>query len=110
MAKMYRMVEPTVLYLLATGKAQYGYELMEKAHETGLTDSEIDAGAIYRTLSALEENGYVISRWDAGTSGPARHVYEITQAGREHLAEWAVLLRRLGTSMTQFADACDNLR
>jgi len=103
------MVEPTVLYLLASGRARYGYELMEHAHETGLTDSEIDAGAVYRTLNTLERHGYVQSRWVPGPAGPDRRFYEITPAGREHLQEWAVLLRRLGGAMVQFADNCERL-
>ncbi len=109
MGRLYRMVEPTVLYLLAAGKARYGYELMEHAHETGLTDSEIDTGAVYRTLRTLERNGYVVSRWEVALTGPDRRLYEITAAGREHLGEWAVLLRRLGGAMVRFADECQGL-
>lgn len=109
MGRLSRMVEPTVLYLLATGKARYGYELMERAHETGLTDSEIDAAAVYRTLRTLEQNGYVVSRWQPGPAGPDRRLYEITPEGREHLQEWATLLERLGGAMLRFAERCREL-
>jgi PadR family transcriptional regulator PadR len=107
MGHLYRMVEPTILYLLASGKARYGYEFMERAHETELTDSEIDAGAIYRTLRALEGNGYVVSRWEVGEAGPDRRLYEITAAGRDHLGEWAALLARLGASMVRFSEVAE---
>ncbi len=105
-----RWVEPTVLYLLASGQAQYGYEILAQAREQSMTDSEIDAGVVYRTLQRLEEAGCVTSRWEAGAAGPNRHVYEITEVGHDHLRDWATVLERLAHQMLAFTQRCHRQR
>lgn len=103
MGNLYRFVEPVVLYLLERQGPSHGYELAGALNEHALTDSEIDKGALYRTLQRLETFGHVKSLWDTSGAGPARHVYEITQTGRVHLREWAVVLANLSESMAAFA-------
>jgi DNA-binding PadR family transcriptional regulator len=102
MGNLYRFVEPVVLYLLATRESAHGYELAGELNNHSLTDAEIDRAALYRTLQRLEANGHVRSTWDVSGSGPARHVYQITDSGREHLSEWAVVLGNLAKSMEAF--------
>lgn len=102
MGNLYRFVEPVVLYVLERDGPTYGYELGGSLQAHALTDAEIDRGALYRTLQRLETMGHVTSRWDTTGSGPARHVYAITDAGRKHLREWAVVLGNLAASMQAF--------
>jgi PadR family transcriptional regulator, regulatory protein PadR len=102
MGNLYRFVEPVVLFVLEQNGPTYGYELGSSLQGHVLTDAEIDRGALYRTLQRLETMGHVTSDWDTSGSGPARHVYSITQSGKDHLREWATVLSNLSRSMEAF--------
>lgn len=102
MGNLYRFVEPVVLYLLEHSGSTHGYDLCSKLQDHALTDAQIDRGALYRTLQRLEDAGHVTSDWDTTGAGPARHIYSISESGREHLREWAVVLRQLASSMQSF--------
>lgn len=104
MGNLYRFVEPVILYLLAKRGPSYGYDLAGDLQNHALTDAEIDRGALYRTLQRLETMGHVTSDWDTSGTGPARHVYSITESGREHLREWSVVLGKLSGSMKSFVE------
>ncbi len=82
-----RWVEPSVLYLLWY-KAKHGYELMVDLPHLGFIKGAADPGSVYRMLRHLEENGLVESEWDTTGTGPAKRLYTITNAGREHLMNW----------------------
>ena len=102
MGNLYRFVEPVVLYMLAQKESAHGYELAGELNNHSLTDTKIDRGALYRTLQRLESNGYVQSEWDTSSTGPARHIYRITESGRNHLEEWTIVLDNLAKSMESF--------
>lgn len=104
MGNLYRFVEPVVLLLLKKHGPSYGYELATALNEHALTDAEIERAALYRTLKQLEGNGHVLSDWDVSGSGPARHVYRLTDSGEEHLREWGVVLDKLSQAMTAFVE------
>ena len=84
LGRLTRLVEPAVLFLLATGQATHGYEIIAQAKELYITESVIDAAAVYRVLRDLEEQGCVVSQW-APRLGPARRIYQITDLGRQRL-------------------------
>lgn len=109
MGNLYRFVEPVVLYVLESNGPTYGYELSGSLQIHALTDAEIDRGALYRTLQRLETMGHVTSDWDASGSGPARHIYGITESGKDHLREWAIVLGNLAHSMRSFVDDVQSL-
>jgi len=102
MGKLYRFVEPVLLYLLKKRGQAYGYELIGELNEHALTDSTIERGAVYRTLRTLELNGNVVSDWDVSGTGPARRKYQLTPCGEIHLEEWAEVLDNLSHSMANF--------
>lgn len=102
MGNLYRFVEPLVLYLLKQRGKTHGYELIGAMQDHALTDSTVEPGALYRTLRRLEENSFVVSSWDVSGGGPARRLYELTEAGEEHLIEWMVILDHLAKSMARF--------
>lgn len=104
MGNLYRFVEPVVLHLLRAKGDTHGYELSKALQDHALTDSVIEAGALYRTLRRLEENGHVISSWDTSAAGPARRVYKLTAKGEGHLREWAIVLGNLSESMRRFVE------
>ncbi len=104
--RMARLVEPTVLYLLASGRAQHGYEIMQAAQFTPLSDGPLDPGAVYRALRSLERDGCVVSVWQPGPAGPARRLYAITPLGVQRLTEWVVMIEQRAAALAQFAEAC----
>jgi len=105
MGNVSRFAEPVVLRILMEKKASYGYQIAECLPHYALTDAPIEGAALYRTLRALEENGFVTSTWEPG-AGPARRTYALTTAGEAHLKNWAVLLSSLGNAMIDFAGHC----
>lgn len=102
LGRVSRLVEPVILSLLARREARYGYEIIEEANRRALTDSEIDAGVVYRTLRTLEEAGCVVSEWQQGAGGPDRRMYEITAVGQEHLQDWLTVLDRHAKAVQDF--------
>ena len=109
MGKLYRFVEPLVLYLLKLKGSAYGYELLGEINKHALTDATIERGALYRTLRTLEVNGNVRSDWDVSGSGPARRRYELTQEGEIHLDEWAEVMGNMADAMSHFVDSVSAL-
>jgi PadR family transcriptional regulator len=108
MGHLYRFVEPAILLLLSQKGEAHGYELAHELPQYALTDAEVEAAALYRTLRTLEQNGNVTSRWDTGNTGPARRVYKLTAEGKEHLREWVAVLTHMSNSMTNFLKAARN--
>ncbi len=101
-ARVERFSEPALLLLLRERPA-HGYELLEQLPAlTG--EARVDMGNLYRVLRALEEDGLVTSRWEAGEPGPAKRTYELTAAGRRLLDVWANALRRSRDRIDTFLD------
>lgn len=100
--KLYRFIEPQILFYLVNNKVAYGYELIAKLNEHPLSDGKIDHSAIYRTLRALEFHGNVESEWDTKSSGPAKRRYRITATGKNHLKEWLGVMEKLSQGLNQF--------
>ena len=86
--RLSRLIEPAVLYLLGRGVAAHGYDLLSEVNAMGLTETQVDPGAVYRALRQLEAEGAVVSSWDTSGGGPARRNYELTELGRARLASW----------------------
>jgi PadR family transcriptional regulator, regulatory protein PadR len=101
-ARVERFSEPALLLLLRE-RATHGYELLESLPAlTG--EARVDMGNLYRVLRALEEDGLVTSRWEAGAPGPAKRTYELTDEGKRLLDEWAAALRRSRERIDTFLD------
>jgi PadR family transcriptional regulator PadR len=82
-----------LLHLLAE-RESYGYEVVQRLHELGL--SEIAPGTVYPALSRLEREKRLTARLVASEEGPARKYYRPTRAGYEALgtgtAQWSALV------------------
>ena len=101
-ARVERFSEPALLLLLLE-RPTHGYELLEQLPAlTG--EARVDMGNLYRVLRALEEDGLVTSRWEAGEPGPAKRTYELTAEGKRLLEEWAAALRRSRERIDTFLD------
>lgn len=102
MGNLSRFVEPVLLSLLRQKGKSYGYELAGELRRHALTDAEVEAAGLYRTLRQLEKNGCVTSAWEVEGSGPARRVYALTPRGTEHLGEWVTVLGHMSKAMARF--------
>jgi len=97
-----RFVEPVVLLILKEKRRAHGYDISAHLAQYAFTDSEIERGALYRTLHRLEKFGYVKSGWKIADGGPARRVYSLTRKGDDHLEQWATVLEKVAGAMYRF--------
>ena len=79
--------EGCVLQIINT-KDTYGYEIVTTLQKKGF--QSIKEGTIYPLLLRLEKNGYISSNFRISERGPARKYYQITDLGKEHLAEFVL--------------------
>jgi len=77
---------PIVLAILAEGDS-YGYAILKRVRELSGGRMEWTDGMLYPVLHRLERLGHVEARWEAAETGRRRKYYQITPAGRGHLAE-----------------------
>jgi PadR family transcriptional regulator PadR len=101
--RLRRFLEPCLLLLLHKGDS-HGYELAEAIKSFGFDErNPVDPSLVYRTLRWLEENGMVVSTWDtASSSGPARRIYSLNEAGNRYLAAWMADLRETAQMLEAF--------
>jgi DNA-binding PadR family transcriptional regulator len=78
-------IRHALLALLSDG-AKHGFQLAQD-FEAGTGEMwPLNTGQVYTTLQRLQRDGLVAVDDDAG-DGP-QHVFELTDAGRDELAEW----------------------
>lgn len=91
-----------LLQLLAEQES-YGYEVVQRLHETGLAD--VLEGTVYPALARLEREGRVTSRLVSSNAGPARKYYRPTPAGYKALAtgtaNWSALTDVVGSVLNR---------
>jgi len=81
-----------VLAALADSEA-HGYDVRKTIEEMTGGDVVADPGGLYRLLRRLEEDGFVVSEWTEGESGPQKREYALTDDGRRLLEHWLEHLR-----------------
>jgi PadR family transcriptional regulator PadR len=101
--RIHRFLESCLLLLLHCGET-HGYDLLEALMPFGFDQNPVDSSTVYRVLHVLEERGFVTSRWDAGTSGPARRLYRITEEGDRYLGWWVEDLRETDRVLHHFLE------
>ncbi|WP_261568830.1 PadR family transcriptional regulator [Frankia gtarii] len=74
-----------LLLRLLAERESYGYEVVQRLRELGLSD--IGEGSVYPALARLEREGRLQGRLVASRSGPARKYYRPTPAGSQALSE-----------------------
>ena len=93
MGKTYLSFSATVILQAVANGYEYGFDIMDM---TGLP-----GGTVYPALRRLEDQGYVVSKWEKGDIAqrelrPARKYYKITNDGDEALAAAIKRYRMLG--------------
>jgi PadR family transcriptional regulator, regulatory protein PadR len=89
------------LLLLVLERPGYGYDLAARLKPLGITE---DPATIYRALRLLEHGGAVASNWRISDTGPARRVYQITEAGQVQLRQWVRALEDTSMSLARWLD------
>ena len=91
-----------LLHLLAEQES-YGYEVVQRLHDLGL--SGMAAGTVYPALSRLEREKCLASRLVSSEEGPARKYYRPTAAGYQALAsgtkQWQSLVELITTQLSR---------
>jgi PadR family transcriptional regulator, regulatory protein PadR len=64
----------------------HGYALVQHIKQRSKDLLQIEEGSLYPALQRLLKAGYVKARWEVSTSGRRVRTYELTAAGRQHLA------------------------
>ncbi len=92
-SQLLRGVLPLLILKLLDEQESYGYELVERLRELGLTG--LATGVVYPVLGRFERDGLVASHLAPSPSGPARRYYAITERGRgaqgDAAAKWAAI-------------------
>jgi len=96
-------LELIVLHLLAAGEA-YGYEIVSKLVAATNGALEVTDGTLYPVLYRLERAGFVSVRWETPERGVPRKYYQLTDAGRDELAqlthEWVTFAKAMSALLS----------
>jgi DNA-binding PadR family transcriptional regulator len=77
------------LLTLLANRPQHGYALKQAFEmEFGVLSGSVNIGQVYTTLGRLERDGLVRQQTVEQESRPDKHVYELTEAGREAAEAW----------------------
>lgn len=90
-----------VILQLLDEKPRHGYEIIKELEDRSNGRYTPSAGTIYPTLTMLEDLGYAEVKPEEG----GKKVYEITAAGRQHLAENKPAVDELFDRVSQFGEA-----
>lgn len=100
---------PAFVLLTLARQPQHGGAL-HSALRKELPGFNIDTGAVYRTLLALEKERSAAATWDTRGAGPARKVYHITEKGWKKLDEWKQEIDHRLSILQHFAVSYAELR
>ncbi|QIG51937.1 PadR family transcriptional regulator [Nordella sp. HKS 07] len=90
-----------VLLALIAEKPRHGYELIRAIEEKFGGNYAPSPGAVYPTLTLLEEQDYIVTESQSGT----KKLYQATEAGRQFLEENSVPLKGIQARMDLAAQA-----
>lgn len=90
-----------VLLALIAEKPRHGYELIRAIEEKFGGNYAPSPGAVYPTLTLLEEQDYIVAESQSGT----KKLYTVTEAGRQFLEENSVALKGIQARMDLAAQA-----
>ncbi|MGE5370453.1 MAG: PadR family transcriptional regulator [Solirubrobacterales bacterium] len=66
----------------------HGYQMKSSAHAKVFSDFGINDGQLYPALKKMEQEGVIEKTIEQNEKGPNRHVYAITDSGREDFLVW----------------------
>ena len=92
-----------LLLRLLAAQESYGYQLVQRLRQAGITD--IAEGTVYPALARLEREDRVTARLVPSRSGPARKYYTPSAAGYEALHRGRQAWRDLADTVTPLLDS-----
>ncbi len=84
-----------VVLSLVSRLPMYGYQIVKELQRRAGGYLKFKNGTIYPALLRLEKRGLLVSKWRKVTAGRGRRYYQITEKGRQFLAEHARLWQSL---------------
>jgi len=93
------ILAPFVLLAVSLQRA-HGYVIEDYLRALGLFG--ITMSTLYRTLRQMERDGFLVSAWEPGPTGPARRVYTITDSGHVWLESSAAMLTAYRDTIDRF--------
>jgi PadR family transcriptional regulator PadR len=76
-----------VLRVLASGETLHGYNITERIQQTSVDVLRVEEGSLYPALHRMDEAGWITSEWGVSENSRRARYYQITKAGRRHLAD-----------------------
>jgi PadR family transcriptional regulator PadR len=80
-------VTESVLLYLINEVPMYGYQIIKEMEKRTSGYFKLKSGTIYPALQRLEMNGLIKGKWQQATQRQARKYYQITEKGRQFLAD-----------------------
>jgi len=92
------MLDMLVLKALQLGP-MHGWGITERLEQGSRSALKVGQGSLYPALYRLEEQGLVASTWGSSDNNRRARFYELTAAGRAHLAAERQAWRRLSKAV-----------
>lgn len=81
-------------------RPMHGWAISERLRQVSRAALQVPQGSLYPALHRLERRGWIAARWGASDNNRKAKYYELTRAGRKHLAaeteQWARLTAAVG--------------
>ncbi|MCW0482022.1 PadR family transcriptional regulator [Gaoshiqia sediminis] len=101
-AQMRKGVLEYCILLVLEGKPLYASDIIDELKNSKMIVVE---GTLYPLLTRLKNDGLLGYKWEESTQGPPRKYYELTDEGRQFLAElggsWDELVEAVATIKTR---------
>jgi PadR family transcriptional regulator, regulatory protein PadR len=83
----YGTLDLMVLKTLATMSPMHGFGIARRIEQVAQGTLNLNQGTIYPALLRLEQKGWIKSEWGISENKRRARFYDITAAGRRHLAQ-----------------------
>ena len=79
--------------------SMHGFGISVLIRQTSQEVLQVEQGSLYPALYRLEEKGWITSEWGVSDNNRRARFYQLTPAGRKHLAEERSNWERLSTAV-----------
>jgi PadR family transcriptional regulator, regulatory protein PadR len=94
-----------VLKTLDTLGPLHGFGIARRIEQVAGNGLELNHGTVYPALVRLEQQGWITSSWGASENNRRARFYELTKAGRRHLATESANWARATAMVARFLEA-----
>ena len=90
-----------ILRTLESRGPLHGYALCDHIHAVSVELLQVEEGSLYPALHRMEQDGWILSKWEITDKGRKAKVYAMTPRGRKQLAEEQATWERLTRGVTR---------